>query len=218
MLAEAGFGCEIKSSSSHPGSLFSTAAIPLWCLCQRADGGRQRHLRERTHLFHFTEQGQVSSASQLTSSWILLSANKLTAWVSVSRAKCFSDQKCLKLIWTVSFQKWAPIKVKHFKGLLHLNYKYVPSAWTASYQSVIVKTADSLFCGFSTDCALFLDTDLTVEFFSHASGRAQGMALKYLNNYGMDCIESSCRHSRSPEHEFSGFADPLMLPLVSPAG
>ena len=71
-----GFGCEIKSSSlSSQLSLFSSAATAVppsgagvsgqmaadWSICGR--GGTS---------FPFTEQRQVSSASQLTSSWIPL--------------------------------------------------------------------------------------------------------------------------------------------------
>lgn len=100
-----GFGCEIKSSSlSSQLSMFSsTAAVPpLWCRCQRADGGRLRHLWKRRHLFplHRAETGVIC----LTINIFMNTINALTS----SSVKFRVTQQ--KLIWSVSFLKTSKVK------------------------------------------------------------------------------------------------------------
>lgn len=85
---------------------------PLWCRCQRADGGRLKHLWKRRHLFplHRAEAGVIC----LTINIFMNTIKALTS----SSVKFRVTRR--KLIWSVSFLKKKTSKVKRsFKGLVH---------------------------------------------------------------------------------------------------
>lgn len=124
-------------------SLFSTDAIPLWCLCQR---GRWRQTRG------ICGRGGAFSPSQSRTGVIWHTINIFMNTIKVLTSSCMRFRVMRKIYFRLE-------EIEPYFIVFHSKMSSVP------LQSFPESTVDSVFCGFSTVTgALFLERHLTVDF------------------------------------------------------